>query len=373
MSVFSDFIRRLSGTGIPRSGGVSRLVSSRFFQSPENWNQLQIFCDLDKTYLETEFESLIAMAKIPFEEASDKRTVYGASEVINELQNRNLCLLSGQRAALHFVSSSPPQLRNVLEYKLTFDGIHWTSDTFKNQLRNIRPGRFHLLREHVAYKSAAILSVIKMSPMPPKLLFIGDSAESDAFIYLGIKLLLEGKLTPDGYCQYLKIGGVSASEGKEIKDRLCIGLRGDVSGIFIRELPGKALRQFEPLTDPIVGFGSFFEVVLWMVLHRYADPQRLRKFARYFHNRYEMPLESVLKKLRQVQDWAPDSAIRDELAKLSSEIQAIIERLALRGRVSVQPVNSELRWKMCDLKPFSQLGESEVLELVARWWIRKKG
>ena len=144
MGKFTNFFRSLSGRGGAGDGEVSRLISSRFFEDPASWTEWQVFCDLDKTYLETDFESLLAMAKIPFEEAFDKRTVFGATEVLTELRTHLLFTETGRKTTLHFVSSSPPQLRNVLEYKLSFDGLDWSSDSFKNQMRNFRLGRFHL-------------------------------------------------------------------------------------------------------------------------------------------------------------------------------------------------------------------------------------
>ena len=41
-----------------------------------------IICDIDKTYLETEYDSFVKLAKIAFQTAEDKKTVIGAKNFL---------------------------------------------------------------------------------------------------------------------------------------------------------------------------------------------------------------------------------------------------------------------------------------------------
>ena len=169
------------------------LVSARTLEPMSYFDKsVHVFCDLDKTYLETEFESWIKMAKIPFESPHDKITVPGASEVLELVRwGGGSKQGDGPQAGLHFVSSSPPQLRLALDGKLTLDRLEWSSDTFKNQTYNLRMGRLDLLRHHIAYKTKAILDIaLKLTP-ESRIVMIGDNAEYDPFIYTGVRLLLE--------------------------------------------------------------------------------------------------------------------------------------------------------------------------------------
>jgi hypothetical protein len=118
----------ISGFRRPLSGiyNLWRLVDSRFFERELTRPGLQhIICDIDKTYLETDFDTLLKIAKIAFEDAHDKITVQGASEVLLAARwgLMNVPLTGDQPfpRPLHFVSSSPPQLRSVLE------NLPWTA------------------------------------------------------------------------------------------------------------------------------------------------------------------------------------------------------------------------------------------------------
>lgn len=77
-----SFLRRLFGV-TTTDYELKALVSSRMLEPFTQFDAAtHVICDLDKTYLETEFESWIKMAKIPFESPHDKITVPGASEVL---------------------------------------------------------------------------------------------------------------------------------------------------------------------------------------------------------------------------------------------------------------------------------------------------
>ena len=87
---------------------------------PDQAGLAHVVCDIDKTYLETEFESLTRVASIAFESATDKITVTGATDVLLAVRwgAMEAPLSDDWPRPLHFVSSSPPQLRAVLEEKL---------------------------------------------------------------------------------------------------------------------------------------------------------------------------------------------------------------------------------------------------------------
>jgi hypothetical protein len=263
----------------------------------------QVICDIDKTYLETEFESFVKMARIPFEGAKDKITVRGATEVLQAYRWGDPAVgdnpLGVFPQPLHFVSSSPPQLRSVLEQKLALDGLDWSSDTFKNQAYNLKKGRFDQLRQQAAYKSAAILSILHRVKPGSSILFIGDNAESDAFVYLGIKLLVEGKLSPLGYQKYIELAGVEERVAKTLADLAGRKIECLVSGILIRDLPGSKFCLHDPVTRPVRLFSDFFEVAVFMMGLGYIEGSALWNLIRVFHNRHGISLERVISLLSQ--------------------------------------------------------------------------
>jgi len=264
---------------------------------------IEIICDIDKTYLETEFESISRMVRIAFEDAKAKVTVAGAADFLDLArwysffdEDSDECQ---KPRPLHFVSSSPPQLRSVLEEKMIMDHIDWTSATFKNQAYNIKMGRVDLLRQHVAYKTLAILSIVSKASPGTSFVMIGDNAETDAYIYLGIKLLAEKQLSPPGLKSYLEIAGVESGvaaqifeEAKKVSDDIC------VSNILIRSVPGYQSIDCPPLTGYLSYFADYFDASLLLLSSNLIDPASLWQLFRRFHNQHGYSLTNLGRRLR---------------------------------------------------------------------------
>ncbi len=137
--------------------------------------------DLDKTYLNTEFESLRGLVRIPFETASDKRAAPGVATVIRGL--RTSAERRGIEVRVRFVSGSPPQIGKAILEKLEMDGIEHDGVTFKDQLGRLRRGKFRDLREQVGYKLTELLRDRRNEPAGTEEFLFGDDWESDPLIY----------------------------------------------------------------------------------------------------------------------------------------------------------------------------------------------
>jgi hypothetical protein len=112
--------------------------------------------DLDKTYLETSFESLRDLIKVPFEKGSDKKAVPGVVELIRGM--RRCSIAAGYRQQLFFISASPPQISRAIREKLRLDGVEYEGISFKHQVRHLVRGRLDLLREQVGFKLERLLA-----------------------------------------------------------------------------------------------------------------------------------------------------------------------------------------------------------------------
>lgn len=143
--------------------------------------------DLDKTYLQTEFDTLRSLLRTAFEKAHDKVAVPGASALIRELRasgDTQLCIISG----------SPTQMRRVLEEKLELDGVEWDELVLKDNVSNLLRGRFRALRGQVGYKLPVLLESRKKAPPESEEILFGDDAEADAFIYSLYADLVAGRV-----------------------------------------------------------------------------------------------------------------------------------------------------------------------------------
>ncbi len=274
-----------------------KLVDTRHYECLSNTPTHHILCDIDKTYLETRFETLLGIAKIAFETSTDKVTVAGAAELLQAIRWGTLCGVEGNLLdcprGLHFISSSPPQLREVIEHKFAMDGLDWSSDTFKNQMYNLKRGQFHLVKQQVAYKMAAMISRVEAFESPCVLSCLGDSAEFDAYIYVGLHLCLSRQLSEAGFAQYLEFAHVDPPIAKELARVSQLLPEHRVQGIWIRVLHNYAFPLPVELESLVRPFTSYFEVGLDWISLGWLAPQQRTTLIRLFHNRYNMDLEAL--------------------------------------------------------------------------------
>ncbi len=354
----------IAGLRRPLGGNYNlwRLVDSRFFPEEPSPSSPQIICDIDKTYLETDFDTLLQIAKIAFEDAHDKITVVGASEVLLAARwgnMRDLSAAEDQRypRPLHFVSSSPPQLRKVLEEKFTLDGLDWSSDTFKNQAYNLRKGRFDQLKQQIAYKTGAILNLINNQPPGSHYVMLGDNAEADSFIYLGVKLFIEKRLSAPKFIEYLQLMGVDPRVARLLLERFPRPPQGQVDAILIRRVKDVPFYDRSAITKPIVLFDNFIEVALIFALLGLLSGEDLREVLRTVYNRYALPREALAGVLRQAEGLVNQQLSRDQLAAILAQYVRDDSVEASAGKSLRLPEASEL----------ALLNEEEILESCKRW------
>jgi hypothetical protein len=319
---------------------------------------VQIICDIDKTYIETRFESAMSMLKLAFENADQKQTVTGAPIALlaarwGEIYGDDPDILSEPRP-LHFLSASPPQLRRVIRSKLAMDGMDWTSDTFKNQAYNIKMGRLRFLKQHVAYKTATILTHVSKAPEGTRFVLIGDNAELDAVIYLGVQMFLDGSLSRSAYRDYLSFGGVNHEVLPSLEGKFS---GKGVGGILIRRAPGYPLVEAPPLSDMVTAFDHYFEVLLHFYAWGLVPGTAIWPACRQLHNEYGYPREELVSCLRQGVKYLP----RDQtspLAAAESRLSESLPLLALPDKSSFQPGK---------VSPRLELEEAQILEASKNW------
>lgn len=138
--------------------------------------------DIDKTYLNTRFSSFWGLAAIPFEFAVDKEAMPGAVPLIRALRHGPAA--ESAIVPLYFISGSPAQLRQVIEKKMTLDGVDFDGITFKDQWGLLRAGRPKDLSAQVGYKLKGLLLYRKQLPPQARWLMFGDDAEDDANVFV---------------------------------------------------------------------------------------------------------------------------------------------------------------------------------------------
>lgn len=149
---------------------------------PPDYAGTVLLWDIDKTYLDTKFSTKRGLLAIPFELAIDKRNVPGSVPLLRALRRGKGPQV--ELTPLYFVSGSPPQLRRVIEKKMTLDGVQFDGITFKDQWGLVRARRMKDVKRQVGYKLAALLGYRLAVPSTARWMLFGDDVEQDAESFL---------------------------------------------------------------------------------------------------------------------------------------------------------------------------------------------
>lgn len=147
-------------------------------------NSEEVFIwDLDKTYLDTTIDSLRGLMQTILERAWNKRNIPGTSTLIRALSMYR-AKQSGQKYfPIYFITASPPQMEERISEKFSIDEIHPFGSFYKDNLKNLRPGRFWRLTKQIGYKLQALMQLrTRLHPSVRQICW-GDDSESDAIIY----------------------------------------------------------------------------------------------------------------------------------------------------------------------------------------------
>jgi hypothetical protein len=162
---------------IIKNGDVIRYEYKKF-ESAEERPTVFVW-DIDKTYLDTQFETLRGLFRTAFEKAFQKRNVPGTATLIRALEDT----IPGKDLGLFFISASPPQMAAKIHQKMLLDRIFPLGIFFKDNLKNIRFRKFGRLKQHVGYKVQALLELRSSLKENVRMVLFGDDSESDAVIY----------------------------------------------------------------------------------------------------------------------------------------------------------------------------------------------
>ena len=247
--------------------------------------------DLDKTYLQTDFDSLGALLRTAFQRAADKVNVPGSAELL-----RSLRADAAGRALIYFISGSPSQMRGVLTEKLQLDGIHFDGFILKDNLGNLLRGRFKAIKEQVGYKLPAILNARADAPIEARETLFGDDAERDAFVYSLYGDLVAGRIPPEVLTQVLDISGVYPDGREAIRK----GLEGvptcdPVERVIIhldRKSPPVHFDAYGPRVVPVY---NYFQAALVLFQDGRLKPRAVGRIATAMVQKYKYTLPMLLR------------------------------------------------------------------------------
>lgn len=223
--------------------------------------------DLDKTYLDTDFQSFRGLVRTATEPAHKKRALPGAAVLLRALGNE-----SGNRITV--VSGSPVQMRRVLSEKLRLDGVRFDELVLKDNLENVRRGRFRAVRGQMGYKLPALLEARTKTESSAKEVLFGDDVEADALVYSVYADAISGRIGAAEVSRVMERAGAYEDEIDRALEGLASIRRSDaVERIFIRSERGVPTRRMAALGPRVVPIRSWWQaaVVLLVMGHVSAE------------------------------------------------------------------------------------------------------
>lgn len=139
--------------------------------------------DLDKTYLDTKFETIKGIVKTAFEKGFQKKNVPGTGALVRALKTSLNQKRPEEELAIYFITASPPQLEESIYEKLSLDGANPFGVFFKDNLQNLRPKRLWRLTKQVGYKLQSLMQLRLRLGTNVRQILWGDDSETDAVIY----------------------------------------------------------------------------------------------------------------------------------------------------------------------------------------------
>lgn len=222
--------------------------------------------DLDKTYLETDFDSLRGLMRSATEPASAKRAVPGAAALMRALS-------AHQGSKVYIVSGSPTQLRPVLEEKLRLDGVTFEHLALKDSLAHLKKGELRAIKGQVGYKLPTLLEGRQGLGRAVRETLFGDDAEVDALVYSIYADVLAGRIGPPELSRLMEAAGAyPARIEAALQAAGRLSTADVVDRIFIRLDRGRPPEDFAALGGRLVPIYSWWQAALVLLQDGLLDP-----------------------------------------------------------------------------------------------------
>jgi hypothetical protein len=162
------------------------LENDRGFEN--GFNGTVYFCDIDKTYLDTKFETVSGLISTLFDFAVDKVRIPGMDFLLKGVRRKDDVI-----NAIYFLSASPKEMKNIISKKLVLDGVQFDGICLRDHLFYLKKLKLKSLKKPFSFKLLALLTYNSLLPENTNYVLIGDNTESDADIYKMFKEIVKNK------------------------------------------------------------------------------------------------------------------------------------------------------------------------------------
>lgn len=282
------------------------------YQKLKNPPDLVYVWDIDKTYLDTKYETIKGLFKTAFEKAFQKRNVPGTATLIRALKD----------SVLYFISASPPQMEKKIYQKMRLDQIAPMAIFFKDNLKNMRPSKFKMLNKQVGFKVQALLELRAMLPENAKLVLFGDDSESDAVIYSLFSDICNRRISNREYLSVLEALHTPREQRNRIEElQKKIPQNDPVEKIYINLVNDTDPDYYAKFGRRVLATFTTFQAALDLYQSKHIDIKSVVVVARDMVTNYGFSLEELAKSLDDLHKrrFLKKETLEDVVATLKTE------------------------------------------------------
>lgn len=278
------------------------------------YTQVHYRWDVDKTYIQTDFDSTRALIRAWRQTPEEKRNIPGAPALLRELLRGK-----SEEQQITFISGSPQQMRAVLMQKFALDGIQPDRFILKPNLSNILKLRLRDVHNQIGYKLRALID--SRTLYQSEFLF-GDDSEQDGLIYSLYGDLLEGRVAVDELQEFLQLAGLYNAEVERIVQAylLMTPSQGRVERVFIHLDRRSPVSRFAAYGWRVVPVYNYFQAGIVLFDMGMLDAQALSHILDAMEQQHYSPTRLA----NSLQDLVRRGyATRDLAVRVSAALQCL--------------------------------------------------
>jgi hypothetical protein len=272
------------------------VVLFRYVSDPvERLTEEVYIWDLDKTYLDTTFETFRGLWRTAMEKAFQKQNIPGTSTLVRALRNHWQEIHRGEKDfPIYFITGSPPQLEPKIHEKLNFDGIYPFGLFCKDNLQNLRPSRMWRLTQQVGFKLQSLLQLRLHLGDDIRQILWGDDSELDAIIYCLYSDLCARRLDEKEIRNVLKYHKVTGQQVDTILRLLAdIPIQDPVEKIYINLASDTDAEYYLKFGRRILPTSNSFQLALDLFQDRRLSALQVAKVAKDLLENYNFSPEDL--------------------------------------------------------------------------------
>lgn len=215
--------------------------------------------DIDKTYIDTRFESLRAMLAVPFEKPHEKKVFRSVAGFLREIK---LGLSDGGRhpVNLTFISASPIILQKSLRARFRLDELQVDCLILKDWRRLFTSEHWMLLKNQLPYKLEHLLQLALDNP-GWRFFCFGDDWEMDLVIYVLLRDILEGRIPRAAIVSILARSSMPSSERSRILHKIAaIEPAPDRVRIFLHRVKLRTFDWVHAAGEGVIPYDSYLQI-----------------------------------------------------------------------------------------------------------------